>query len=144
MDAARRGSWESVCLDSKHAHDFDDAYALMSVEERKYSRKIRHMTPVGHHTVELWNDNEQYKAILGVQMKIVDDGCLSFREPRFTPEVRGVKKANVVRSFADSNKTRSTAKPLKKKAEIGTMSAAKDDAAKLVREEMEAVRKMKL
>lgn len=143
MDAARRGSWESVCLDPKHKTGFDDVYALMSAEERKYSRKIRHMTPVGHHTVELWNDNEQYKAILCVQMKIVDDGCISFKEPRFSTDTRGVKSANVVRGFVNANKTRSTAKPLKKKVEIGTMSAEKDDATKLVRDELEAVRNMK-
>lgn len=138
-DATRRGSWESVCLDYKHAHDSTDAYELMSAEERKYSRKIRHMTTVGRHTVELWNDNAQYKAILCIQMKIVDDGCLSFKEPRFSPQARSVKNLRVVKGFVESSKTQSQTKPLKKKVEIGTMSAHKDDAAKLVNEELEAV-----
>eukprot|EP00746_Dinoflagellata_sp_MGD_P080623 gnl/MRDRNA2_/MRDRNA2_32166_c0_seq1.p1 gnl/MRDRNA2_/MRDRNA2_32166_c0~~gnl/MRDRNA2_/MRDRNA2_32166_c0_seq1.p1 ORF type:complete len:331 (+),score=73.63 gnl/MRDRNA2_/MRDRNA2_32166_c0_seq1:112-1104(+) len=142
-DAARRGPWESVCLDPKHEHDSADAYELMSAEERKYSRKIRHMTPVGHHTVELWNDNEQYKAILCMQMKIVDDECISFKKPRFFLATQGVRSTKLVRGFVDANKTRSSTKSLKKNVKIGTMSAEKDDAVKLVGEELEAVARMK-
>jgi len=143
-DTARRSSWESVCLDAKHAHDSSDAYVLMSAEERKYSRKVRQLTPAGRQSSQLWMENEQYKAILCMQMKLIDDGCLSFKKPRFFPhQVAAVKNSKVDRSFVDPNKTRSVVKQVKQKVEVGTMSAGKDDAAKLVRDELEVVHNIK-
>merc|ERR1719389_973993 len=79
---SRQQDWELNCLDPNK--DLLDAYDLMDMAEKKDFMRLKN-TATETQIYKPYLDLANYKEIVCILMKAVDDECISFKSPRMLP-----------------------------------------------------------
>lgn len=75
----RQRPWEYTCLDANK--DLLETYDLMTPEEKHYFRQLK--DSVGHLQIyQTYMEITDYKEIVCIVMKTIDDECVAFKSPR--------------------------------------------------------------